>query len=124
MKADWVAKWREAGVPASITRKFYELYGMPSPRLTKLIATDDRRIGIGWLSLPYSNYEITAHDLKMLLDREDFPIDSIITINAEFLGDTLWRGVKSLVFAIAAVPVAVVGATVGSVIQIFRKFNK
>jgi hypothetical protein len=124
MRADWVAKWREGGVPADITRKFYELYGVPSEKLTFLMINDDKRIGIGWLSLPYSNQEITSHDLRMLLARENLPIASVIEIQSDFLGGTLWRGVKSLAFAIAAVPVAVVGATVGSVIQIFRKFNR
>lgn len=116
----WVTEWRNAGIPENIIREFYDKYGVPTPELTEALINDDRMIGIGKLTLPYSNDEIIQHDIRMLLSKLGWPISSAVQIQTDFAADTLERGAKGLAFATVAIPIAVVGSVVGGAIMIYR----
>lgn len=119
-KPFWVTAWRSEGIPEDVIVRFYERYGAPSPDLTEAILSDDNRMGIGKLSIPYSNLEVKRHDIEMLLDKLGYPIRSIAEIQIDFAADTLERGAKGLAFATVAIPIAVVGSVVGGAIMIVR----
>ena len=120
----WVNAWRNEGVPEDVIRRFYERYGEPSPELTEALLSDDRNMGIGMLTIPYSNPEVAQHDCEMLLAKMGYPISNIAETQGRFFGGTLLRGVKGAGFATVAIPIAVLGSVVGGVIMIVREMVK
>lgn len=116
----WVTQWREAKIPEQIIRAFYDKYGVPSPELTEVLIKDKVTIGLGKLSLPYTNPEVTMHDYRMLLAKLGWPVSSIAETQIDFATETLERGAKGLAFATVAIPIAVVGSVVGAGIMIWR----
>lgn len=116
----WVTAWRKNGIPEDIIIRFYQKYGEPPLALTYKILTDDNRIGIGKLSLPYTNDEVTHHDLEMLLSKFGYPITSIAETQLDFATKTLEHGAGDLIFGVLSPGIALVGAGAGLAIMIWR----
>lgn len=116
----WVIRWRKAGISERVIGAFYHLHGAPSDKVSAWVLNDDRKIGIWVLQLPYSNEEIADHDVGMLLRQLGFSIESVTETQGRFIGRTLLRGVQGAIYAVVAVPIALVGGAVGYTIDMFR----
>jgi hypothetical protein len=116
----WIVTWRNNRIPESIIRAFYDKYGVPSPELTEVLIKDKVTIGLGKLSLPYTNPEITMHDYRMLLAKLGWPVASIAETQTDFAIETLKRGAGGLIFGVLSPGIALVGASVGLGIMIWR----
>lgn len=116
----WVTELRKAQVPESIIKKFYDAYGIMPAWLVQKVASDDRKMGIGWASIPYSNSEVVDHDLYMLLAKEGYPLDPALKVQATFAIDTLEHGAGDLIFGVLSPEIALVGSLVGLGLMIWR----
>lgn len=120
--ANYSIALRNQHVPEWIIERLGVLYeDIPGHIIYELIE-DDNRMGIGKLSVPYSNEETRTHDLVMLLHKKGYSIETNFNAQKQFALDTLERGVKGLGFAAVAFPVAVVGSVVGGAIWVFRDY--
>lgn len=115
---------RNAGVSPWIVDALGEKYPDIPGHIIYQIVNDDRRMGIGNLSIPYSNPEVSDHDTCMLLDRLGYRITTIAETQGRFFGGTILRGLRGAGFASVALPIAVVGSVVGGVIMIVREIVK
>lgn len=113
IKPFWVTAWRAEGIPEDVIVRFYERYGAPSPELTEAILSDDNRMGIGKLSIDYTNEDIRRHDKEMFLAEHGFPITTNLETQAEFLEENVKRAVSGILWGIIGVPVGVVGGVGG-----------
>lgn len=120
IKPFWVTAWRAEGIPEDVIDRFYKRYGAPSPELTEAILNDDNLMGVGKLSIPYTNDEVKRHDIEMLLAKLGYPITTNLETQGEFVEETLERTGKAVVYAVLGVPIAVVGGTVGYFLGVAR----
>lgn len=120
MRADWVTRWRAAGIDEQIIDKFYVMHGVPPDWLTQKILNDDKRAGIGPIKLD-SSPSIANHDIEMLLAKEGYAVTGNFQTQGRFVGGIIGEGIVGLLTASRALPYALIGGTVGGIIWAVRE---
>ena len=120
MRADWVSRWRDAGVSDRIIREFYTRYGQPEEGLTRLIENDDMRAGIGPIKLN-TNRAIADHDIEHLLHAVGYGISTNAQTQWRFFRRQMTSGVKGGIALVRDPVWALIGASVGGVIWAVRE---
>lgn len=116
----WREAWKASGVSDWIIDQFEHRYGAPPIWLTELVVNDDKKCGIGKLTLG-SSPDCAEHDVIMLLDKHGFRIEPIAQTQYRFLVHSIAIGIVGAATAIVALPKGIVGATVGGIMQIVRE---
>jgi hypothetical protein len=119
MRADWIQRWKDAGVSERIIREFYSRYGQPEEGLTKLIEMDDGQAGIAGIKLGTSE-AIRQHDFEHLLHKLGYAVTTNAQTQGNFLRSKLRSGVTHLYLAPRDIVFGIVGASVGGVIWLVR----
>lgn len=122
----WVTRLRAAGVSENTIQRLYKKYGSTIPTSVIDALIDDRpdvRCGIGAINLG-KRESCAEHDEEVLLDKLGYPITNIAETALKFLGSTIIGGVIGAYVAVSALPYAVVGASGGAAIMIYRKLKK
>jgi hypothetical protein len=116
----WQEAWRAANVSQWIIDQFEHRYGAPPEWLTKLVVEDDKKCGIGKLTFG-TDESCKDHDVLMLLDRHGYRIEPIPQTQGRFLVTSIAIGIVAAGTALVAIPKGVVGATVGTILQVVRE---
>lgn len=103
----------QGDVPFAIIKKLVQHYEYIPSDVIYAVMTDDRRMGIGNLSIRYTNEEIAAHDISMKFAGLGWPVFGNMETQLKFLAGNIRRSATGFLWFVVGIPVGVVGATVG-----------